>query len=116
MAADVVLVCLSDSSDRMRAAGLLRSAGLRVRVASRPAELAKALADSQVRVVLAQDGLMPRELAVALEGAFLQHPNLRRVNLVTTLEGNPMKVTAINDGPDERLVRQVAEALLRAPE
>lgn len=116
MAADVVLVCLSGSSERMRAAGLLRSAGLRVRVASRPAELAKALADSQVRVVVTQNGLMPRTLAVALEGAVLQNRNLRRVNLVTTAEGNHGKVTAISDGPDERLVRQVAEALSRALE
>lgn len=116
MAAGVVLVCLSDSRERSRAAGLLRAAGLRVRVASRPAELAKALADCQVRVVLARDGLIPQELAMALKVAFMQDRNLRRVNLVATVEGNPLKATAIDDEPDEHLVRQVVEALTSALE
>lgn len=48
----MTVVYLSDRAQRLALDRTLRAAGLTVRLASRPAELAKALADGRVRAVI----------------------------------------------------------------
>lgn len=71
----VTVVYLTDRAQRLALDRTLRAAGLTVRLASRPAELAKALADGRVRAVIC-DAHTRAQITAVLAGGTSPGPQL----------------------------------------